>query len=115
MRHKKRASSPEELGKALGRAMAERRKVKNLTQNDLAGLIEVDAETISRFERGTVAPSIERLFAIAEALDTGVSELLSAASHLPGDRMQQLAMVMETLDEQNQKLLVDFAGFLQKR
>jgi transcriptional regulator with XRE-family HTH domain len=115
MRHKKRATSAQELGKELGRAIATRRKAKNLTQDDLAGMVEVDAETISRFERGTSAPSIERLFELCQALDVGVGDLLSVASHLAGDRVQQLAATMQTLEERDQKLVVDFASLLQRR
>ena len=115
MRHKRQAASAEDLGKKLGKAIAERRKAKGLTQDDLAGMVEVDAETISRFERGTSAPSLQRLFEIAAALDAGVGELFSQASSLRNDRAQKLVATMLTLDERDQELLVDFAGLLQKR
>lgn len=115
MRHKKQAISPDELGKRLGRAIAERRKAKNLTQDDLAGLVEVDAETISRFERGTSMPSIQRLMVIAEALGAGIGDILSATSHLASDRAQELAAVLQKLEERDQELLLDFAQLLQGR
>lgn len=115
MRHKKKAVGPDDLGKKLGRAIAERRKAKGLTQDDLAGLVEVDAETISRFERGSTLPSIQRLLVVAEALDAGVGELLSEASKLAGDREQRLIATFKELAAKDRELLIDFAELLRRR
>lgn len=115
MRHTESGRDPAELGKRLGRTIAERRKAKNLTQDDLAGMVEVDAETISRFERGSVLPSLQRLFVVAAALDTGVGELLGEASRLPGDRARRLAGILGELDAKDQELLIDFAELLRRR
>jgi len=60
-----------DLGKALGRVIAQKRKSMSLSQNELAGMIDVDAETISRFERGAVVPSLLRLNALAKAMEIG--------------------------------------------
>ena len=46
------STSQSDTGKTRGQAIAVRRKALALSQNDLAGMIEGDAETISRFERG---------------------------------------------------------------
>ena len=86
MRQRVRAASQDDMGKRLGRAIAERRKALGFSQDDLAGMIEVDAETISRFERGAVLPSLQRLWRVAEALETGMGDLLSEASDLPSDQ-----------------------------
>lgn len=115
MRHKKQATYPDDLGKRLGRAIAKKRKAKALTQDDLAGMVEVDAETISRFERGTVLPSLQRLLVIADALGVGVGELLSEASPLVNDRAHSLAAAMAELSEQDQRLLLDFVRLLRDR
>ncbi len=114
MRRKKRVF-PEDFRQKLGRAIAERRKLGKLTQDDLAGLVEVDAETVSRFERGISLPSLERLWVIADALDVGMSDLLSEASTLPNDQTRKLLAVLEGLAAADQRLLMDFAQLLQKR
>ena len=114
MRRKKR-EFPEDFRRRLGAAIAERRKLGKLTQDDLAGLVEVDAETVSRFERGISMPSLERLWIIADALDVGISDLLTATSTLPNDQARRLATVMEGLATADQRLLMDFAQLLQKR
>lgn len=115
MQQKKRAASQPDIGKTLGRAIASRRKTLALSQNDLAGMIEVDAETISRFERGTVLPSLRRLWRVAEALQVSLSELLSQASLLPDDQTQKLLAIMRQLNEEDLQLLLDFASLLRNR
>ena len=110
-----RATGQSDIGKTLGRAIAVRRKTLAFSQNDLAGMIEVDAETISRFERGTVLPSLRRLWRVAEALQVSLSELLSQASQLPDDQTQKLVTTMRELNEKDQQLLLDFAHLLRNR
>lgn len=46
------AGERQRLGRRLGQQIAARRKAMDLTQDQLAERLEVDAETISRFERG---------------------------------------------------------------
>jgi len=48
-----------------------------LSQKELAVLVDVDGESISRFERGTVVPSLHRLERVAKSLNMGVGDLLS--------------------------------------
>lgn len=103
------------MGQRLGRAIAERRKALGFSQDDLAGMIEVDAETISRFERGAVLPSLQRLWRVAEALKTGMGDLLSEASELPTDQAQKLVAALRELNARDRQLLVDFAGLLRTR
>ncbi len=112
---RKKKEIPENLGRRLGSAIAERRKLGKLTQNDLAGLVEVDAETVSRFERGVSLPSLERLSVIADALDVGISDLLAEASTLRGDHARRLCTILESLAVADQRLLMDFAQLLQRR
>lgn len=112
MRQKKKATSQDDMGRRLGRAIAERRKALGLSQDDLAGMIEVDAETISRFERGAVLPSLQRLCRVADALETGMGELLSDASELPSDQAQRLNATLHELSVKDRQLLMDFAALL---
>lgn len=115
MRQKKTRTDHDELGRDLGRAISERRKALKLTQDDLAGVVDVDAETISRIERGSTLPSLRRLLTIADALGAGVGELLGEASPLATDRARALTEAMSELDERDQQLLLDFTKLLQSR
>lgn len=115
MQQKERSTGQSDIGKTLGQAIAVRRKALAFSQNDLAGMIEVDAETISRFERGTVLPSLRRLWRVAEALQVSLSELLSQASQLPEDQTQKLVATLGELSEKDRQLLLDFASLLRNR
>lgn len=52
------------------------RKQRNITQGELADMVNVKRETMSRIERGTRYPSLQLLERIAKALGTTVPELL---------------------------------------
>lgn len=67
----------ERLAKRLGKNVAERRKQLKWTQEQVAERVGVDAETISRFERGANLPSLLTLEKLSTALRLSVGELLS--------------------------------------
>lgn len=61
----------------LGKFIAQERKNKRLTQEQLAEMIGVDRTAVSRWERGLSAPDISLLKQLASALDVSVIELLN--------------------------------------
>ena len=65
------------LAKRLGGNLSERRKQLGWTQEMLAERVGVDAETISRIERGAHLPSLPTLDRLAVALRYSVGDLLS--------------------------------------
>jgi len=67
----------ERFAKRLGRHIAERRKQLEWTQEQVAERVNVDAETISRFERGANLPSLLTLEKLSTALHLTVGDLLS--------------------------------------
>ena len=104
-----------DLGKALGRVIAQKRKSMSLSQNELATIIEVDAETISRFERGAVVPSLLRLNALAKAMDVSLGTLLSQSSQFADDQTNELLLTMRNLDSRDRKLLMDVSQLMLQR
>ena len=66
---------PTEIEKLLGSRIAEIRKQQGLTQFELASLIGVAFETISRLERGVSIPSLKTLENIGNALNVPLKEL----------------------------------------
>ena len=52
------------------------RKLKNLTQREIADIINTEASHISRIENGNVGMSFDRFFDICEALGVQPSKLL---------------------------------------
>ena len=65
------------LAKRLGGNLSERRKQLGWTQEMLAERVGVDAETISRIERGAHLPSLPTLDRLAVALQCSAGDLLS--------------------------------------
>ena len=63
--------------KALGVRIKTLRQARGLTQAQLAELCGYEPLTVSRFERGTYAPGIDTLNAIAEVLGTSVQDFFS--------------------------------------
>lgn len=85
------------LGKKLGQRIAERRKSLNWTQDQLAERLEVDAETVSRFERGAAVPSLVTLDRLATILKVSIADLLTDASATPTDQAIRISAWLESL------------------
>ena len=60
----------------LGQRIADARRARGLTQNQLAITVCVTAQAVSKWERGSSCPDIAILDEIANALGVSVSELL---------------------------------------
>ncbi len=112
MRKRIETVDSQELGLALGRAIARQRKKRGFTQDELAGKVGVDAETISRIERGVTLPSLSRLDQLAKALEIGIAELLGQSSQIHGDQMRRLAEIMGELRPAERALLLGIAELL---
>lgn len=59
-----------------GEFIATRRKLKNMTQKELAENIGITDKAVSRWETGKGFPDVSLLTALADSLDTTVSELV---------------------------------------
>ena len=68
------------IAQAIGKAIATRREAAALTQEQLAESLGIGVQQLSRFERGAVTPSIQRLYQVADALDCRVDQLLLSSS-----------------------------------
>lgn len=61
--------------KAFGRRLRELRKMRGLSQEELAWKADSELSQISRMERGVINAGLSQIFKIAEALDIPVKEL----------------------------------------
>ena len=60
--------------KSIGYALARERKRQGLTQTQLAAMVGISGHAyISRIENGKKAPSLDRIFQLADALDVSVN------------------------------------------
>lgn len=60
----------------LGARLSQIRKLKGLSQQELAALIEYEKSHMSRLEKGGTNPTYLTLMKVAKALDISISELL---------------------------------------
>lgn len=66
----------------IGEIILRLRKLKNLTQEQLASMVGVSAGAVSKWENGNSTPDITLLAPLARALNTSLDELLSFQSQL---------------------------------
>ena len=87
---------PEKIGKFI----CELRKEKNLSQYQLADMIPITRQGVSKWERGVTTPDPQTLLKLSELFDVSINELLN------GERVPK-ATIEETtlsiLDESNKK------------
>lgn len=97
------------LAKRLGRKIATRRKALGWTQDELAERVEVDAETISRFERGAHLPSLPTLERLAVSLRVEIGELLSKTVPTKADDAVTLSAWMDGLSPEDRGFVLAVA------
>jgi len=96
-----------QLGKRLGKRIADRRKAIAWTQDQLAERLGVDAETISRFERGVTVPSLITLDQLAKVLKSRTADLLSASSTEPTDQAIRISAWLDGITSRDREFVVE--------
>lgn len=95
-----------DLGKRLGKQLAERRKLLRLTQAAVAEQLGVDVESVSRSERGISLPSLQTLNRWADVVETPIAVLLSSAATNRHDSMHQISSMLDELNESDRVLVL---------
>ncbi len=80
------------LAGAVGQAVARERLTKGMTQEQVAEALGIGPEAVSRFERGTIMPSLGRLIELAEVFGCSVDRFL-----LRGDLANDQALLIQNL------------------
>ena len=101
------AKAKMQIGRQLGQNIAERRRAINWTQDRLAERLGVEAETVSRFERGVTVPSLHTLDRLARALKTRAADLLSESSTEPSDQAIRISAWLDGVPERDRIFVVD--------
>jgi transcriptional regulator with XRE-family HTH domain len=108
-----------QLAKRIGKRIADRRKQLAWTQEQLAERTRVDAETISRFERGVNLPSLPTLDRLATVLKVEVGHLLSSTEPAAVEDAVNLSALLEGLHSQDRMFITQqinhWVGFLRDR
>jgi len=85
-----------------------RRAHLGLTQHALAERLEVEVETISRYERGSVAPSFPQLEKLCTVLELQAWQLFSDGSVVPDAQGRTLDELLAQLTNQDREFLLAF-------
>ena len=81
----------------IGRFIAERRKKKNLTQMQLAEIVNVTDRAVSKWETGRSLPDSSIMLELCSALEITVTDLLNGE------------VIMENNDKKNEQILLEMA------
>ncbi len=89
------------LASLMGSKVAQRRKALGWTQDNLAEQMGVDAETVSRIERGVHLPSLLTLARVADTLRCEPGELLSAEPLAERTDLEMIAVWLHGLKDED--------------
>ena len=81
------AMTDDDFAIKLGNRIRELRKIKGVSQLELAYDMDMSMNTISGIELGKISPKIETLRKIAEKLHVSMSELIEFSKILPQDKI----------------------------
>lgn len=77
----------------------ELRKKKGLSQEELAGKLNVSRQTVSKWELGDSTPDMEKLTAISDLFDISLDELVLGKSQASGDTSSKTEDIINVLEE----------------
>ncbi|MGG1945708.1 helix-turn-helix transcriptional regulator [Trinickia sp. NRRL B-1857] len=100
-------SGTEDLAVAVGRAIAKQRVTSGLTQEQVAERLGIGLEAVSRMERGTVIPTVVRLFELADIFACDAADLLTEASSRSSDQANHLDRLMSRLSTADRTMLLE--------
>ena len=88
--------------KQIGRYIAEKRRIKNLTQAQLAEQLGISDKTVSKWECGRSMPDYALIQPLCESLDISVSELIEGKNTALHERqLMELLRHTQELERQN--------------
>lgn len=99
----------------MGKYIAKLRKEKGYTQKALGELLDVSDKTISKWERGDIAPDITILHSLAKELNSNVDDILCGEEHKEDNNSDESSIKMIKLysDQTKRKLIKEiFAGLI---
>lgn len=92
----------------VGKRIKEARERKNLTQEELAALVDLSSTHVSVIERGIKVPKLDTFVAIANALEVSCDELLiDSVDHSSVGVPNELAEMIAKLPAKDRKKIID--------
>lgn len=87
----------------IGQRITALRKEKNISQTELANLLNVSRQAVSKWEQGLSTPDTTKLIQLAELLGTEVEYLATGTHPEPGSVVLN---VVETVERVEEKVIV---------
>jgi len=97
---------------ALGAAIKAARLTKRITQEQLAELADITPTHEKHIESGHRLPSVEVLFAIAQALDLSLDNIVFPEQEATSGRVKEIQVMLSQCDERELQVLLDVARSL---
>ncbi|WP_133543553.1 helix-turn-helix domain-containing protein [Mesocricetibacter intestinalis] len=97
----------EELMLTIGRAIAKYRQASGLTQAQLAEILDMSNDAVSRMERGKTVPTILRLIELSEIFHCEVADLVTDSSNRSMDQARQLVRLLQDLENNERNELLN--------
>lgn len=108
---KKRENQPQKhphpLAILVGANIVQRRKMRNLTQEDLAAMIDLGQQSLSRMERGFIEPQFERLQKLADALHCSVYEFFQQPAEGLEEKAATIKGIIAPLSVSSQQAILN--------
>ena len=90
---------------SFGSSVSERRKMLGISQEVLAERVGISQESLSRMEKGFIAPRFERLRLFADALECSISDLFRVESDV-SEQAATIEQLISPLSDTEQKEVV---------
>jgi transcriptional regulator with XRE-family HTH domain len=94
------------LASLVGVRIAEKRRLRGLTQAQLAELLGINQVSLSRMENGEISPRFSRLQAIANALSCPVDALFRPDEPETARKANVIADIVQSLPDQFQEVVL---------
>ena len=94
----------------IGHFIAERRKVKKITQEDLAEMLDISDRAVGKWERGLCFPSVDKISRLCEILEISVNELFCGEKidMKEEKKTEKVLLEIAKAKEQSDKKLLNF-------
>ncbi len=100
------------LTKILGQNIRLHRKMLGLSQEVLAERVGIGFQSLSRMERGEIAPKLERLQLFADVLQCRVADLFHSPESLPTVSSAAMADFVQSLNAKQRAFMLKQLGIL---
>ncbi|MDG2918264.1 helix-turn-helix transcriptional regulator [Bisgaard Taxon 10/6] len=97
-----------EVNKRIGKTIAKYRQQSGFTQEQVAEILDIGNEAVSRMERGIIIPNAVRLIELAEIFGCTAADLIGESSPRLFDQTHHIHRMMTDLAESDRNLMLHF-------